>query len=162
MVEAVRRVVTGHQSDAEVVLLKADDVPFQAVPGAPGMQVALVWTTGAVPANNVGDVEGEARSQGAGLKKGSALWVTEFEPDFESPMHRTFSIDYGVVLSGVLELGLDGGERVRLGAGDMIVQRGTSHLWRNPSTDEPCRFVMSMIEARPIELGGTILSDTLN
>lgn len=162
MAETVRRVVTGHQSDAQVVLLKTDDVPFQAVPGAPGMRVALVWTTGTVPADNVSDVEGEARSQGAGLKKGSALWVTEFDPGFESPMHRTFSIDYGVVLSGVLELGLDGGERVRLDAGDMIVQRGTSHLWRNPSSDEPCRFVMSMIEAYPVELNGHTLSDTLN
>ena len=122
----------------------------------------MVWTTGALPADNTGDVEGEGRSQGAGLKNGSVVWLTEFAPGFESPLHRTFSIDYGAVISGTLELELEGGDCVRLAAGDLIVQRGTNHLWRNPSTTEPCRIMMTMIEARPVEIDGRALPDTLN
>lgn len=47
-------------------------------------------------------------------------------------------------------------------AGDLIVQRGTSHRWRNPSKREPCRFDMSMIETHPVEIDGRVLLDTLN
>ncbi len=45
-------------------------------------------------------------------------------------MHRTESIDYGVVLQGQIVLLLDDSEVV-LEAGDMVVQRGTIHAWTN-------------------------------
>ena len=162
MTESVKRVVTSHDANGNPVFHKRDELPILPAPGVPGMKGAVIWTTGTVPADNVGDLEGERRPQGAGLKDGSALWVTEFGPGFESPPHRTFSIDYGVVISGELELELDGGECVRLGPGDLIVQRGTSHLWRNPSANQPCRIVMAMIQARPIEVDGRELPDTMN
>ena len=66
------------------------------------------------------------------------------------------------MISGVLELELESGESVRLAPGDLIVQRGTNHLWRNPSKDEPCRIVMAMVEAHPIQIDGRELPDTLN
>jgi mannose-6-phosphate isomerase-like protein (cupin superfamily) len=47
-------------------------------------------------------------------------------------MHRTETIDYGIVLEGELVLILDEGETV-VTAGDVIVQRGTSHAWANRS-----------------------------
>ena len=162
MSDTVRRVVTGHDPAGKAIFHKIDHLPIRSSPVAPGMSGAVIWTTGAVPADNVADTEGEQRPQGASLKGGSVLWVTEFAPGFESPPHRTFSIDYGVVIRGVLELELDDGKCVRLAPGDLIVQRGTSHLWRNPSADEPCRIVMSMIQARPVEIDGRKLPDTLN
>ena len=162
MAATVKRIVTSHDAAGKPVFYKTDELPILSSPAAPGMSGAMIWTTGAVPADNTGDLEGEHRSQGAGLKGGSVLWVTEFEPGFQSPLHRTFSIDYGVVISGALELELDGGECVRLAPGDLIVQRGTNHLWRNPSKQEPCRIVMSMIEAHPVEIDGRQLPDTLN
>jgi len=54
----------------------------------------------------------------------------------ESPphplMHRTETIDYGIVLEGELVLILDESETI-VRAGDIIVQRGTSHAWANRS-----------------------------
>lgn len=47
-------------------------------------------------------------------------------------MHRTESVDYGIVLDGELTLVLDGGE-IPLRAGDIVIQRGTSHAWANRS-----------------------------
>lgn len=47
-------------------------------------------------------------------------------------MHRTESVDYGVVLDGEIVLVLDG-EEVALRAGDVVVQRGTIHAWANRS-----------------------------
>lgn len=46
-------------------------------------------------------------------------------------MHRTTSLDYGIVLEGEVELILDSGERRAMKAGDIAVQRATMHAWRN-------------------------------
>ena len=45
-------------------------------------------------------------------------------------MHRTESIDYGIVLEGQIVLLLDDSEVV-LEVGDVVVQRGTIHAWTN-------------------------------
>jgi len=76
------------------------------------------------------------------------------KPGAPSPMHRSHSIDYGIIISGDLELTLDGGETVLLHAGDIVVQRGTNHLWRNPSPTEWTRIVFILIEAKPLVING--------
>ena len=47
-------------------------------------------------------------------------------------MHRTETVDYAVVLEGEITLILDEGD-VNLKAGDIVIQRGTSHAWSNRS-----------------------------
>ena len=47
-------------------------------------------------------------------------------------MHRTETVDYAVVLEGEITLLLDDGD-VHLRAGDVVIQRGTSHAWSNRS-----------------------------
>ncbi|HJP76333.1 MAG TPA: cupin domain-containing protein [Pseudonocardiaceae bacterium] len=54
--------------------------------------------------------------------------------------HRTDSIDYVLVVSGEVTLELDDGARTVLRAGDVVVQNGTRHAWRNQGT-EPCTIV---------------------
>lgn len=56
-----------------------------------------------------------------------------FEPD-GSGMHRTASVDYDIVVSGELWLELDDGEIRHLKPGDIVVQNGTRHAWRNRGT----------------------------
>jgi quercetin dioxygenase-like cupin family protein len=74
-------------------------------------------------------------------------------------MHRSFSIDYGVVISGELELTLDGGETILLEAGDIVVQRSTNHLWRNPSETEICRIAFILIQSEPVVVGGRVMEE---
>jgi len=62
-----------------------------------------------------------------------------------SPMHRTRSIDYGVVLEGEVVLLLSDSERV-LRPGDVVIQRGTDHVWENRS-EKPARMVFILIDA---------------
>jgi len=45
-------------------------------------------------------------------------------------MHRTETIDYGIVLEGEITLIVDEGESV-VRAGDIVIQRGTNHAWAN-------------------------------
>lgn len=59
-------------------------------------------------------------------------------------MHRTKTIDYGIVLSGEIWMVLDDSE-VLCKAGDVIVQRGTNHAWSNRS-DAPCRMCFVLID----------------
>jgi quercetin dioxygenase-like cupin family protein len=67
-------------------------------------------------------------------------------PGAESPMHRTESLDVGVVLEGETWLLLDDGSETRVGVGDVVVQRATNHAWANRS-DRPARMVFLMIDA---------------
>jgi hypothetical protein len=61
-------------------------------------------------------------------------------------MHRTESIDYGIVLQGQLTLILDEGETV-VKAGDIVVQRGTNHGWANRS-GQMCRIAFILIDGK--------------
>jgi mannose-6-phosphate isomerase-like protein (cupin superfamily) len=59
-------------------------------------------------------------------------------------MHRTETIDYGIVLDGELVLIMDEGETT-VRAGDIVIQRGTNHGWANRS-DRPCRIAFILID----------------
>ena len=61
-------------------------------------------------------------------------------------MHRSETIDYGVVVSGEIVLMLDN-EEVELKAGDVFVQRGTNHAWSNRS-NLPCRVAFVLVTAK--------------
>jgi len=77
-------------------------------------------------------------------------------------MHRTLSVDYGVVLDGEIDLVLDDGARTTMRRGDVVVQRGTIHLWENKS-GAVCRVFFVLIPAKPVSVeGGGVLepSDT--
>ena len=58
-------------------------------------------------------------------------------------MHRTESVDYGVVIEGELTLVLDDSE-VLLKPGSVVVQRGTNHAWANRS-GQPCRMLFVLV-----------------
>jgi quercetin dioxygenase-like cupin family protein len=59
-------------------------------------------------------------------------------------MHRTESIDYGIVIEGELTLVLDDAE-VLLRPGSVVVQRGTNHAWANRS-GRPCRMLFVLVD----------------
>ncbi|MBL8551369.1 MAG: cupin domain-containing protein [Hyphomonadaceae bacterium] len=59
-------------------------------------------------------------------------------------MHRTETIDYGIVLQGEITLIMDEGETV-VRAGDIVVQRGTNHGWANRS-GKNCRIAFILID----------------
>ena len=76
-------------------------------------------------------------------------------------MHRTGTIDYIIIMSGQLELELGDGATKLVGPGDIVVQRGTIHAWRNPSATEVCRGVMVLIEAERYAHEGVPLENVL-
>jgi hypothetical protein len=69
-----------------------------------------------------------------------------FEPDAPG-MHTTDTVDYAIVLEGEPVLELDDGVTKSLAPGDIVIQNGTRHAWRNP-TDSPTTLAFVMIGAR--------------
>jgi len=78
---------------------------------------------------------------------------SDFPPGGGSIMHATDTIDYLVVLSGEVTFITQTGETV-LRAGDVLVDRGIMHAWRNDGT-EPCRIVNVLCPALPVGKGAT-------
>lgn len=67
------------------------------------------------------------------------------EPDHPG-MHTTDTVDADVVISGEAWLELDDGAEVHLVPGDLVVQNGTRHRWRN-RTEEPCVVFVVLLGA---------------
>jgi len=88
------------------------------------------------------------------IKGGSVFRVVDMAPGASSPMHRTVSIDYGVVLEGEIELELDSGEKRRIPRGDIFVQRGTTHRWFNPSDSQPVRLLVVQLDSKEVVIEG--------
>lgn len=160
MADPVRRIVTAHDASGRSIVHVDDHVP---VPDVAGIDAALgdVWTTLGWPTDNLTDIEGEKRQVGPTLAGASSVMrMVEMRPGFVSPMHRTLTLDYGFVVSGEIDMELDGGEAVTLKAGDFIVQRGSNHLWRNRSHSETCRIVFVLLASQPIVIDGVAMEET--
>ena len=142
---AVQRLVTGHDANGRAVFKSEDVTPTKMVPSGDA-SFLLVWTTDTVPADNNDETDGRERDAGLTLNQGSVIRIVDMLPGKQSPMHRTNSIDYGIVMEGEIELELDDGATRTVRQGGIIVQRGTNHLWRNTS-DTVCRIAFILIEA---------------
>jgi quercetin dioxygenase-like cupin family protein len=78
---------------------------------------------------------------------GTVIRIVDLAPRSRSPMHRTQSLDYAIVLSGTASLVLDDGSETVLRPGDVVIQRGTDHAWVN-KTDEPARMAFVLVDGR--------------
>ena len=110
----VRRVVTGHDDRGRAVFRSDDAYPTQLIPSGDAA-FALLWTTATVPADNNDETDGRARDAGLTIDAGSVIRIVDMLPGAESPMHRTNSIDYGIVLEGEIELELEDGAKRSIG-----------------------------------------------
>jgi hypothetical protein len=75
-----------------------------------------------------------------------AAHASNWQPGAHPGMHRTETVDYGIVLEGEIDLVLDDGE-VHLIAGDAVVQVGTNHAWVN-RTEQTTRMAFVLIDGR--------------
>lgn len=148
-----RRIVTGHDGRGMSVVLSDGPVPVSRELPEAGVFFHEVWSTDAAPAP-IGPAEPSEPTQRS-LRVppeplGTKIRVNEFRPGhldergLQSPVHRTESVDYGIVLEGEMVLILDDCE-VELKAGDIVVQRGTDHAWANRS-DAVARMAFILVD----------------
>jgi hypothetical protein len=87
---------------------------------------------------------GASKMHAAFSETGDANVSTVQEDSPHPLMHRTESIDYGVVIDGEMTLILDEGE-VTLQPGSVVIQRGTNHAWANRS-NRVCRMLFVLVD----------------
>lgn len=150
-----RRVVTGHTPDGRSVVVSDGPVPVSRHLPQDGVHFHEIWNTEGAPApvNAVEPVDPTERDLAVPPPPlGTKIRINEFAPGFlderglQSPVHRTESIDYGIVLEGEITLILDDSE-VTLGAGDVVIQRGTDHAWANRG-DTVCKVAFILVDGR--------------
>jgi quercetin dioxygenase-like cupin family protein len=146
MSTAPRRIVTGHDASGRSVVLSDAPTPRTLDVGTAAFHE--IWITDRTPAPvEAEEPEPTDRPVRTPAPAGGVLVrVTEMAPGAEAPMHRTETVDVGVVLEGETWLLLDDGSETRMGPGDAVVQRGTNHAWANRS-DRPVRMMFVMIDA---------------
>lgn len=146
-----RRIVTGHTVDGRSVVVS--DAPVRHSRSLPGARFDEVWSVDSAPALVGLSPAGEPTSDSPRIARGSGagnlIRIIEFAPASEggrrSPMHRTRTLDYGIVLEGEIVLILSDSE-VLLRAGDVVIQRATDHAWENRS-GRPAKMVFVLVDA---------------
>ena len=115
----------------------------------------MVWSTGEFPTDNGGAADGGTREVASTDPNGTVFRLVEFAPGVAPRNHRTESLDYAVVMSGEIDMEMDGTD-VHLRAGDVLVQRGTIHNWVNRGS-KPCLIAFVLVAAKPVERAGKTL-----
>ena len=178
-----RRVVTGHTSDGTSVFASDEEVPPVTIRIVPGAAFHQLWGSdepltlpvdgSPPPAERYFPPVGGVRflfftvpPEPVGRPDDLDLAEALREYDAKLPglraalesgtrgMHRTGTVDFGVVLHGEIVLELDDGAERQLGAGDTFVQHGTRHAWHNRSS-EPCTIAVVVVGAERRAEDGT-------
>jgi quercetin dioxygenase-like cupin family protein len=132
MEHQLRRVVTGHDADGKSRIVM-DGQPATVTRAGPEPERVLfeVWSTAATPPTGRTGLDA-AEALRAPEPSASEIRVVDLPPGQQREMHRTDTLDYGIVLAGQVYLVLET-EETLLRAGDVVVQRGTYHAWHNRS-----------------------------
>ncbi|KAJ5117211.1 hypothetical protein N7448_004153 [Penicillium atrosanguineum] len=140
-----------------------DKAPVRLIRGGE-MEFSLMYITPTFPVAMANDqdiiaYQGYlANAPGITIPGGTVCRTVDFPPGYTSPMHRTKSCDFGIVIEGEVELVLDSETKV-LRRGDVAVQRGTNHAWHNKSKVNWARMLYVLQAANSIVIGGQELKE---
>jgi mannose-6-phosphate isomerase-like protein (cupin superfamily) len=124
-----------------------DRYPASVVPGPGGTSLHIVtFPSGAVFASPGFDGEA-AHKESLDRLRGLSDHFEQEDPG----MHKTNTVDYSLVFDGEIWLELDDGKTVHLKKGDVVVQNGTRHAWRNNGPN-PVTMLFFMNGAKAIGL----------
>lgn len=163
----IHRYITTHSTEGEAVFVSHAQVPdyMPSKPAGDDGEIALLYATTTIPTN----IDDEAdiamydeflhRPPGLTTGSGTVFRMIDLRPGKISPMHRTVSLDYGVVLEGEVDLILDSGATRRMKRGDVCVQRGTAHSFRNRSETEWCRMLFVFLPMQMLTIKGKDLKE---
>ena len=115
----IRRIATDHDKNGHAIV--SSDEVCQGVSGRPGHERCDLWKS----------------------PDGAVFRFVEYQPGVAPRNHRTETVDYAVVISGEIEMDLDG-TTLHLKQGDTLVQRNTIHNWINRGS-KPCVIAFVLV-----------------
>lgn len=116
-------------------------LPFRFEPPEDGGHLRIVQSAGKRPDYDPATDRTAVAVHPPRQRPDSSTWDRGGQNAFSSPIHKSATVDYGVLLTGERTLILDDGERV-LRPGDVVVQLGNWHGWTNPTCGSLMAFVM--------------------
>jgi hypothetical protein len=116
------------------------NLPFHFEPPAAGGHLRIVQSPGK-PAGYDPARDPAAVPLGEPRRRPDGVWDRGGQNAFSSPIHKSETVDYGILLAGERVLLLDSGE-ITMRAGDVVVQLGNWHGWTNPRSQSLMAFVM--------------------
>ncbi|KAF8334879.1 uncharacterized protein EI90DRAFT_3176069, partial [Cantharellus anzutake] len=139
-----RRIVTGHTPDG-----KSTTIFDGEVSSAP----TLARDSGSLKDGQqiIREISEDESPDRAGIfqTNGTNFLAQDVPPGAVVPMHRTSTLDYGILISGELTLVLEDGPPLTLSEpGTVFVQRGTAHQWENRGPDW-VRVIFVILDAKP-------------
>ncbi|KAI8628531.1 hypothetical protein F5Y19DRAFT_142922 [Xylariaceae sp. FL1651] len=151
--------ITGHDGDGKAIVHSRRPAKWTSFEG--GIMGFNQIYTNPFPAdlNNDADIRFHDEKiadgkLGLATKGGTVCRMVDFSPEYVCMMHRTQSLDFGVVVEGEIDMLLDDGSSTRMKRGDIAVQRATMHAWRNPSKDSWARMVFVLQDTKPLIVKG--------
>ena len=155
MTDVPRRIVTGHDAEGRSVVLSDAPTPKSLDIGTAAFHE--IWITDRMPVPIAAE-EPETTDRPVRVpppSDGVTVRYTEMAPGAESPLHRTETVDYVIVIEGEIEMDMDA-STVKLKQGDIMVQRGTNHAWANRS-GKNARVAFVLVDAKPLGIGKPVL-----
>ena len=172
--QAIRRVVTGHGSDGKSKVV-IDGSAGTVIDLGFNCGVTELWATFEARPSNLGNDDAALKSPSARTppQNGDKFRIIEFAPDEEvdleeadrrmaerigagkmlgsvkGHLHRSETVDYAIVLEGEISH-LTESDEVLLRQGDVLIQRGTYHAWRNRSK-QPALVAVILLDAQPLK-----------
>lgn len=123
----------------------ADDPTARALCLSPAALGSLIRVVD-IPPDSVQNAVSAEAAAAAFAEIGQAHAGTGQADSRHKLMHRTQTVDYGIVTEGEVWLVLDDQE-VQLNRGDVVVQRGTNHAWSN-RTESMARMVFILLDGK--------------
>jgi quercetin dioxygenase-like cupin family protein len=162
------RFVTGHNADGTSIFETAISENPPTNNFSDDMQIAFCYGTQGFPidVNDGKDIrvyeDLVQNPPGILVPDGSAARIVDFAPGYTTPMHRSMSLNYNVVIEGEVEVLLDSGESRILQRGDTLVQRAINHAWRNTSATEWARITAVVLPVQEFDVGGEDVKPSLS
>ncbi|KAI2643556.1 hypothetical protein GGS21DRAFT_486077 [Xylaria nigripes] len=159
-----RRFITSHNAEGKGVFVVDDEGDHHRIMVQGAGVANIIYSTNSNPVdmNNEKDIKYARENEpGIHVTNGSVVRLIDFAPGIESPIHRAMSIDYGVVIEGKFLLTLDSGESKVMLPGDMSVNRGCMHKWKNLDEKNPGRMVFILLDVAPLEVNGKVVTEYL-
>lgn len=160
------RIITSHNSEGKAIISDAipeTPKPQQVEDGKAAFYLQYCTEQFPVDMNEDKDLAAyqnyTSSAPGLVVSGGTVLRHVDMSPGLLSPMHRTVSLDYGIVIEGEIELILDSGETRIMKPGDIAIQRGTMHAWRNTSETQWARMLYVLQPSTPLMVGETKLGE---
>ena len=113
----IRRVITGHDANGKAVVTH-DELCTNILSRRDFHQSCVVWSTGQLPVDNLDSNDGYTRDVSTLSKQDTVFRIVQYDPGVAPRNHRTETIDYAVVMSGAIDMDLDG-QTVHLQQGDV-------------------------------------------